>query len=510
LDKAYVFRGIRRIGNWTYAFSCEVQALIHRVFFAGYGVLNVWKAGCRKIIALDGCFLKRPNQGEILTAIERDGNNHIYPVAWAMVNVENKDNLTLFLELLEQDLGCSRGNGLTLMSDQHKVDRGCKAIENIFSECFNSVIVNVRHKPLLTMLEAIRVIVLKRMNKLRLTLITNNCKFWHVIPAGEILFEELYTECSTLARKLRWRGRSWMFDLNKSDLYPSFVKGLTAKGLGPSSGGFLYGAKDSIATQTCELSKVEFNDFLTLYPILSKYHVILPKSNQTIFDAPPGFVYLGLTLLVVPSSPLLLSCARLMVVSPLSTSIEGSSICVELYSQLLSEQNKLDSKSFKDKLPLNIEDNPMFQRLGRYPTSVHVFPDPILFLAGLKPWWEYGQQRPAIMAGDKAFRNFIYTEDDEELSFLPKEPSSGFCSGSPSVSVNMKPLKADEELVIQPAEVMADSRESPKLEVLSTSSSKNDVPYLTVSDGDEGLPDVLELKNATVCHLKITSITPPV
>ncbi|GKA68552.1 hypothetical protein Tco_0768469 [Tanacetum coccineum] len=129
-------------------------------------------------------------------------------------------------QLLEEDLGCSIGNGLTLMSDQHKgrieaakdvmpnaehkqsskasypqlfnkimdkiksvnpnahkylmdknpktwsraffeVDRGCEAIENGFSECFNSVIVNVRHKPLLTMLEAIRVIVLERMNKMR-------------------------------------------------------------------------------------------------------------------------------------------------------------------------------------------------------------------------------------------------------------------------------------------------------------------------------------------------------
>ncbi|GJR08669.1 multidrug resistance-associated protein 5 [Tanacetum coccineum] len=37
-----------------------------------------------------------------------------------VVNVENKDNWTWFLELLEQDLGSSRGNGLTLMSDQHK------------------------------------------------------------------------------------------------------------------------------------------------------------------------------------------------------------------------------------------------------------------------------------------------------------------------------------------------------------------------------------------------------
>ncbi|GKA53522.1 hypothetical protein Tco_0746837 [Tanacetum coccineum] len=46
-----------------------------------------------------------------------------------------------------------------------EVDRGCEAIKNRLSECFNSVIVNVRHKPLLTVLEDIRVIVLERMNK---------------------------------------------------------------------------------------------------------------------------------------------------------------------------------------------------------------------------------------------------------------------------------------------------------------------------------------------------------
>ncbi|GKC92758.1 hypothetical protein Tco_1158200 [Tanacetum coccineum] len=92
-------------------------------------------------------------------------------------------------------------------------------------------------------------------------------------------------------------------------------------------------AKDSIATQTCELSKEEFNDFLTLYHIPSEYHVILPKSNQTIFDAPPGFIYLCLTLLVAASSPLLLSCARLMVLSPLSTSIAIKQILMCLGSR---------------------------------------------------------------------------------------------------------------------------------------------------------------------------------
>ncbi|GKA16366.1 hypothetical protein Tco_0696113, partial [Tanacetum coccineum] len=52
--------------------------------------------------------------------------------------------------------------------------------------------------------------------------------------------QELYTTFSTLAGKLRWRGRSWVFDLNKSNLCPSFIEGLTAKGLRPLRGGFPY------------------------------------------------------------------------------------------------------------------------------------------------------------------------------------------------------------------------------------------------------------------------------
>nr|GEV58616.1 hypothetical protein [Tanacetum cinerariifolium] len=41
------------------------------------------KMGCRRIIALDGYF-KKTNCGEILTAVGRDGNNHIFPVAWVV------------------------------------------------------------------------------------------------------------------------------------------------------------------------------------------------------------------------------------------------------------------------------------------------------------------------------------------------------------------------------------------------------------------------------------------
>ncbi|GJT06315.1 hypothetical protein Tco_0840777 [Tanacetum coccineum] len=55
---------------------------------------------------------------------------------------------------------------------------------------------------------------------------------------------ELYTTFSTLAGKLWWRGRSSVFDLNKSGLCPSFVEVLTTKVLGPSRGGFLYWMDD--------------------------------------------------------------------------------------------------------------------------------------------------------------------------------------------------------------------------------------------------------------------------
>nr|GFA74600.1 hypothetical protein [Tanacetum cinerariifolium] len=140
----------------------------------------------------------------------------------------------------------------------------------------------------------------------------------------------------------------------------------------------------------------------------------------------------------------------------------------------------------------------MFQRLSLYLTSVLVFPDPILFLAGLKPSWEH----------EMAFRKFIYIEDDEDLTFFPKQPSPGFGTGSPYVSLNTKPLKSNEDPDIQHVEVTADSGEARSLSCL-TFILGDDASFLTVSDDDEGLSDVLDLKDANACHLKIFAIIPP-
>ncbi|XP_027907647.1 uncharacterized protein LOC114166966 [Vigna unguiculata] len=76
---------------------------------------------CRPIIGLDGCFLKGKYGGELLTAIGRDGNDQILPIAYAVVEVENKDSWTWFLDLLIEDLGGKQlCGGCTFISYQQK------------------------------------------------------------------------------------------------------------------------------------------------------------------------------------------------------------------------------------------------------------------------------------------------------------------------------------------------------------------------------------------------------
>nr|KAJ0204843.1 hypothetical protein LSAT_V11C500295260 [Lactuca sativa] len=79
-------------------------------FYVGFKAFrDGWNRGCKRVIGLDGSFLKGEVKWEILTAIGRDADNH------AVVNVENKDNWTWFIENLVADLDLGAGNGLGLL-----------------------------------------------------------------------------------------------------------------------------------------------------------------------------------------------------------------------------------------------------------------------------------------------------------------------------------------------------------------------------------------------------------
>ncbi|XP_056688012.1 uncharacterized protein [Spinacia oleracea] len=176
-----------------------------------------FRKGCRPIIGVDGCHLKGAYPAQILVAVSKDGNNNIFPMAWATVEIENKETWEWFLEALMSMLGGVQGLGFTFMSDRqkglleafqnvvpkaetrycldfevamecinflsedaheylaniptqhwsrHAFSPNCKSnmLLNNMCETFNAVIKEAREKPILTQMEWLRRYMMKRSN----------------------------------------------------------------------------------------------------------------------------------------------------------------------------------------------------------------------------------------------------------------------------------------------------------------------------------------------------------
>lgn len=96
--------------------------IFHRMYICFGALKENFKNGCRPMIGLDGCFLKGLVKGQLLTAIGRDGNNQMFPIAWAVIaGVENTEHWKWFVESLMVDLDIIDGLGWTVISDMQKV-----------------------------------------------------------------------------------------------------------------------------------------------------------------------------------------------------------------------------------------------------------------------------------------------------------------------------------------------------------------------------------------------------
>ena len=51
---------------------------------------------CRPIISLETCHLRGVLKGQLLVAVGIDGNNGMYPIAFAICEGKNKDNWSRF------------------------------------------------------------------------------------------------------------------------------------------------------------------------------------------------------------------------------------------------------------------------------------------------------------------------------------------------------------------------------------------------------------------------------
>nr|XP_018633934.1 uncharacterized protein LOC104118650 isoform X2 [Nicotiana tomentosiformis] len=93
--------------------------------------------GCRKIVGVDGYWLKSPMYGtQLLAAVGLDANNNIFPIAYAIVEKETHDTWSWFLNYLSVDLEIGDHGGWTFMSDKQKG----------LLEAFNDVLPFVSHR----------------------------------------------------------------------------------------------------------------------------------------------------------------------------------------------------------------------------------------------------------------------------------------------------------------------------------------------------------------------------
>ena len=99
----------------------EGTSMFSKIYICFHALKQGWISGCRPILGLDGCFIKNKCKGELLTTVGRDGNDQRFPVAWAVVRSETKENWIWFLKHLKADLRLTDRDHLTLMSDMQKV-----------------------------------------------------------------------------------------------------------------------------------------------------------------------------------------------------------------------------------------------------------------------------------------------------------------------------------------------------------------------------------------------------
>ncbi|KAL4320047.1 hypothetical protein GQ457_18G015050 [Hibiscus cannabinus] len=96
------------------------RSLFQRIYICIKALKDGFLAGCRPIISIDGCWLKGKYEGHLLTAIGIDANDCIYPIAYAVVEKENKNSWGWFLELLAYDLNIDNSHAWTFVSDRQK------------------------------------------------------------------------------------------------------------------------------------------------------------------------------------------------------------------------------------------------------------------------------------------------------------------------------------------------------------------------------------------------------
>ncbi|GKA28868.1 hypothetical protein Tco_0715113 [Tanacetum coccineum] len=195
------------------------------------------------------------------------------------------------------------------------------------------------------------------------------------------------------------------------------------------------------------------------------------------------------------------------------------------FPELLLEDNKFDKKSFKDKIPLLPQMDPLYDQISTYPCNIQTFLDPILYLAGIKTSWKYFPKNPVIYHHGQGV--------DGEFNFLPEEgldenrrSTKSVNNEAPVINGGLSPIGPDAPSYLEAGKKLKVSRkrkvvvgshgEDPhgKAHKVPAQASKvardASTPLDVDSDPDiHEFPSAKELKDATNYHWVISHVTPP-
>ncbi|KAJ9699955.1 hypothetical protein PVL29_005683 [Vitis rotundifolia] len=115
-------------------FETKEDSSFHRLFISFHAAISGFQQGCRPLLFLDSTPLNSKYQGMLLTATAADGDDGVFPVAFAVVDAETDDNWSWFL--LELKSAVSTAQPITFVADFQKGLK--KSLAEIFDNGYHS------------------------------------------------------------------------------------------------------------------------------------------------------------------------------------------------------------------------------------------------------------------------------------------------------------------------------------------------------------------------------------
>lgn len=115
-------------------FTTKEDSSFHRLFVSFHASLYGFQQGCRPLLFLDSIPLKSKYQGTLLAATAADGDDGVFPVAFAVVDAESDDNWHWFLLQLKSALSTSCP--ITFVADRQKGLR--ESVADIFTGSYHA------------------------------------------------------------------------------------------------------------------------------------------------------------------------------------------------------------------------------------------------------------------------------------------------------------------------------------------------------------------------------------